>query len=444
MSQADLRGHARRILDAALAAADPYQAVKGALSLEGDTLTVAGQRLDLTEYQRIIAVGAGKAGAPMAQALEEVLDQRLKGGLVVVKDGHGGPTHTVRIVEASHPVPDQRGVEAGRRMLELLGRYAGPGTLVLCLISGGGSALLVGPAPGVELADKQETTRLLLASGADIGEINSIRKHLSSLKGGGLARAAGQSRVVSLIVSDVVGDRLDTIASGPTVADGTTWADCREILNRYGIWDKVPEPVRARIQRGLDGELADTPGPGEASLEGVINQVVAGNRQALTVAADRARELGYQPLILSSTIEGETYDVARVHAAMAREARDTGHPARPPCCLISGGETTVTLGDSPGKGGRNQEFALACALDLEGMDDVLAVSAGTDGTDGPTDAAGAQADGATAARGREKGLEARDFLAGHDAYNFFEPLGDLIITGPTRTNVMDVRLMLVG
>jgi hydroxypyruvate reductase len=444
MTRGELRDHARQILDAALAAADPYQAVKAALSLEGDILTVAGQRIDLGQYQRVIAVGAGKAGAPMARALEEVLEARLKGGLVVVKDGHGGPTSTIRIVEASHPVPDQRGVEAGRQMLELLDRYAGPGTLVFCLISGGGSALLVSPAEGLDLADKQETTRLLLASGADIAEINSIRKHLSRLKGGGLARAAGGGRIISLIVSDVVGDRLDTIASGPTVPDGTTWADCREILGRYGIWPKVPEPVRERIQKGLDGELADTPGPGEASLEGVVNQVVAGNRHCLAVAADRARELGYAPVILSSTIEGETYDVARVHAAMAREARATGHPAGPPCCLISGGETTVTLGDSPGQGGRNQEFALACALDLEGVEGVLAVSAGTDGTDGPTDAAGAQADGDTAARAREKGLEPRDYLARHDAYNFFQPLDDLIITGPTRTNVMDVRLMLVG
>jgi len=441
---AELRDHAGQILQASLEAADPWGAVTRALSLEGDTLTVGGSQLDLSQFQRIVAVGAGKAGHPMAQALEETLGERLKGGLVVVKDGHGGPTGGIKIMEASHPVPDQRGVEAGQLIAELLSREAGPDTLVFCLLSGGGSALLVGPAEGVSLADKQETTRLLLESGAEIAEINAIRKHLSRLKGGGLARLAGQSRVVSLIVSDVVGDRLDTIASGPTVPDATTWTECREIMTRYRIWDQVPEPVRRRVEAGLAGELADTPKPGDASLEGVLNLVVAGNRQALDAAAAKAKALGYAPLILSSTIEGETTDIARMHAAMAREALATGQPLAPPCCLISGGETTVSLGPDHGLGGRNQEFALAAALELDGLDGVLAVSAGTDGTDGPTDAAGAQADGDTAARARKLGLNPREFLARHDAYHFFEKLDGLIITGPTRTNVMDVRLMLMA
>ncbi len=444
MAPDNLRQHAADILRAALEAVEPAQAVKRVLNLEGDTLQINGHSLDLSAYDRIVAVGAGKAGAPMAAALEEVLGPRLLGGKVVVKDGHGGPTQKIQIYEASHPVPDERGVQAGKEIAEFLEAQAGPRTLVFCLLSGGGSALLVSPAPGVSLADKQETTRLLLASGADIAEINAIRKHLSRLKGGNLARLAGESRVVSLIISDVVGDRLDTIASGPTVPDQTTWADCRDTLERYGIWSQVPEPVRQRVQKGLDGEIPDTPKPGQPELEKVINLIVAGNRQALDYAAAKASELGYATLILSSTIEGETYDIARMHAAMAREVRQTGHPLAPPCCLISGGETTVTLGDSPGKGGRNQEFALACALDLEGLEGVLALSAGTDGTDGPTDAAGAQADGHTAARAREKGLDPRDFLERHDAYNFFQPLGDLIITGPTRTNVMDVRLMLIA
>jgi glycerate 2-kinase len=443
MSQDSLRKDAAQILDAALKAVDPALAIKRAMMLEGDLLTVGGQSLNLADYERIIAVGAGKAGAPMAQALEDILGERLQGGMVVVKDGHGGPTQKIRIFEASHPVPDERGVAAGSEIAEFLQKNAGPKTLVFCLLSGGGSALLVSPAPGLSLADKQETTRLLLASGADIAEINSIRKHLSQLKGGGLARLAGDSKVVSLIVSDVVGDRLDTIASGPTVPDQTTWQDCREILGRYGIWDQVPAPVRDRIQHGLDGKLPDTPKPGQPQLEGVVNLIVSGNRHALDFAAAKAKALGYAPLILSSTIEGETYDVARMHAAMAREVRQSGQPIAPPCCLISGGETTVTLGDNPGKGGRNMEFALACVLDLEGVDGVLALSAGTDGTDGPTDAAGAQADGMSAARAREAGLKPRDFLARHDAYNFFEALDDLLITGPTRTNVMDIRLMLI-
>jgi len=444
MSQNDLRQHAAQILLAALEAADPASAIKRAVTLEGASLKVGEQSLNLSDYDRVIAVGAGKAGTPMAQALEDILGDRLAGGIVVVKDGHGGKTKKIRIFEASHPVPDERGVAAGSKIAAFLQDNAGPKSLVFCLLSGGGSALLVSPAPGVTLADKQDTTRLLLACGADIAEINSIRKHLSQLKGGGLARLAGESRVVSLIVSDVVGDRLDTIASGPTVPDHSTWGDCREILGRYGIWEQTPVSVRERIQLGLDGEFPDTPKPGEPQLSKVLNLIVAGNRQALDYASAKAKELGYAPLILSSTIEGETYDVARMHAAMTREVRQTGHPLAPPCCLISGGETTVTLGDNPGKGGRNMEFALACALDLEGLDKVLALSAGTDGTDGPTDAAGAQADGDTASRARKKGLAPRDFLQRHDAYNFFQPLGDLIMTGPTRTNVMDIRLMLIG
>ncbi len=443
MSHRDLRADARAILDAALEAADPYRAVKNALSLEGDRLRAGGREYDLGRFGRIVCVGAGKAGAPMAQALEEVLGDRLAAGRLVVKDGHGGPTRVVEILEASHPVPDERGVAAGGKVAELVRANAAEDTLFFCLLSGGGSALLVSPAEGVTLADKQETTRLLLACGADIGEINAIRKHLSRLKGGGLARLCQPGTVISLIVSDVVGDRLDVIASGPTVGDTSTWRDCREILARYGIWDQVPGTVRGRIEKGLAGELAETPKPGEPELALVSNLIVAGNRGALDHAAAKAGELGYAPLILSSTIEGETADVARMHAAMGREARDTGHPAAPPCCLISGGETTVTLGEGAGKGGRNQEFALAAALDLQGLSGVLALSAGSDGTDGPTDAAGAQADGATCARAREMGLNPRSHLARHDAYPFFQALDDLIVTGPTRTNVMDVRLVLV-
>ena len=281
MSQDTLRQHAGQILQAALEAADPASAIKRAVSLEHGLLNIDGQSLDLSAYERVVAVGAGKAGAPMAQALEDILGDRLDGGMVVVKDGHGGPTRKIRIFEASHPVPDERGVAAGGEIAKFLQENAGPKTLVFCLLSGGGSALLVSPAPGVTLADKQDTTRLLLACGADIGEINSIRKHLSQLKGGGLARLAGESKVVSLIVSDVVGDRLDTIASGPTVPDHSTWADCHEILTRYGIWDQVPSTVRDRIQQGLDGQLPDTPKPGQPQLAQVLNLIVAGNRQAL-------------------------------------------------------------------------------------------------------------------------------------------------------------------
>ncbi len=443
MPASDPRSHARAILEAALAAVDPALALKTALRREGDLLRLGGEVLDLAGFDRIIAVGAGKAGAPMAQALEEVLGERLTAGRVVVKDGHAAPTRVVEMLEASHPVPDRRGVEAGAKLAELLAG-ADEHTLILCLLSGGGSALMVAPAPGISLNDKQRATSLLLACGADIAEINAVRKHLSTVKGGGLARLASPARVISLIVSDVVGDRLDVIASGPTVGDGSTWAQVGDIFDRYGLWEKLPIPVRERARAGLAGQLPDTPKPGEQWFARVSNLVIASNRQALTAASEKARGLGYRPLILSSTIEGETREVARVHAALAQEVRASGHPLAAPCCLISGGETTVTLGERPGKGGRNQEFALAAALDIAGLEGVLVVSAGSDGTDGPTDAAGAWADGQTVARAASRGLKARDFLARHDAYGFFAPLGDLIITGPTRTNVMDVRLVLLG
>ena len=445
MNDQDLRGIARQIVDAALCAADPASAVKRSLVLDGDLLSVVGQDIDLSQYDKIIAVGAGKAGAPMSAALEGILGDRLIAGKVVVKDGHSGPTRTISISEASHPVPDERGVAAGKEIAALLEEHAGPRTLVFSLLSGGGSALLVGPAQGISLADKQAVTAELLACGADIGEINTIRKHLSMLKGGNLARLAGKSKVVSLIISDVVADRLDVIASGPTVPDLSTWEDVREILqDRFGIWDKLPQSVRTRVEQGLAGQIPDTLKPGDPMLERVSNHVIGSCRGAVEFAATKAEELGFRPLILSTTIQGETKDIARMHAAMAREVLETGNPLPRPCCLISGGETTVTLGEDHGLGGRNQEFALAACLDLAGLDGVLLVSAGTDGTDGPTDAAGAWADGRTDSRARAAGMNPREYLARHDAYHFFQRLDDLIITGPTRTNVMDVRLALIA
>ena len=442
MSEDSLRVHARSILEAALRAVDPRRAVRRALRLEGSRLEAGGRVWDLDAFRRVIAVGAGKAGAAMAQALEEILGPRLSAGVVVVKDGHTAPTRLVEVLEASHPVPDRRGVLAGQRLSELL-REARADTLVFCLLSGGGSALLSSPAQGVSLADKQETTRLLLASGADIGEINAVRKHLSRLKGGGLALLASPAPVISLIVSDVVGDRLDVIASGPTVPDPSSWREVFDILERRGLLDEVPAPVRRHLEQGLAGGQPDTPKPGDPRLAEVVNLVVAGNRQALMAARGQARQLGYQTLVLSSTIQGETKDVGRLHAALACEVLASANPLAPPCCLISGGETTVTLGREPGQGGRNQEFALAAALDIQGLKGALVLSAGTDGTDGPTDAAGAQADGTSVARARALGLEARDHLRRHDAYPFFQGLQDLVMTGPTLTNVMDLHLVLV-
>jgi len=291
----------------------------------------------------------------------------------------------------------------------------------------------------VTLSEKRDLTCLLLAAGADIHEINAVRKHLSRIKGGELARLASPARVESLLLSDVVGDNLDVIGSGPTAPDVSTFADAAAVLKRYDIWRRAPESVRVRLECGFRGEIPETPKPGDAAFRRVRNTVIGSNRLALTAAAGRARELGYRTLILSSEIVGETREIARMHAAILREAAHAGRPVKPPACIISGGETTVTLTGN-GLGGRNQEFALAAALDIAGLPNAVVFSAGTDGTDGPTDAAGAIADGATLVRNPD----ARRHLDNHDSYRYFESLGDLVKTGPTHTNVMDVRLMLIG
>jgi len=425
-----LRRHALSIFRAAVAAADPRRTVR-------ETLRLAG----LSRFRRIFAVGAGKASAAMAQAAEQALGRRITGGWINTKDGHGAPLARITVHEASHPVPDARGVEGARRIAEIAAQ-AGEGDLLLCLISGGGSALLPLPMPPVTLEDKQETTRLLLACGATIHEINAVRKHLSAIKGGRLARLAWPAHVLSLLLSDVIGDPLDVIASGPTAPDTSTFASAWAVVEKYGLAGKIPAAARELLQQGLAGKVEETPKPDDPCFRRVTNRIVGSNRLAVDAAVRKARELGYRPLVLSTTIEGETRDIAAMHAAIAREIVAAGRPARPPVCVISGGETTVTLRGG-GLGGRNQEFALAAAIALGGVPGVLVFSAGTDGTDGPTPAAGAMADGATVSRAAALGLDARRMLAANDSYHFFEPLGDLVVTGPTGTNVMDVRLMLV-
>jgi hydroxypyruvate reductase len=407
-----------------------------------DGLQVGEHRFVFKDYDRILVVGAGKAGAPMARALEDLLGDNIADGVIVVKEGHGLPLEHVRIHEASHPVPDERGIRGAEEILSLV-KGAGERDLVLCLISGGGSALLVAPAEGVTLEDKQEVTRLLLACGADIHEINTIRKHLSRAKGGGLARFAYPATVVSLILSDVIGDDLNVIASGPAVPDTSTFEDTRRVLEKYDIWDRVPASVQSRIQQGLVGDIEETPKIGDAVFQKCYTELVGTNIQALKAAGQQAEQLGYQTLILSSTVEGEAREVVKVLTAIAKEVRDSGNPLSAPACILCGGETTVTIrGD--GKGGRNQEFALAAALGLDGIENIVVLAGGTDGNDGPTDAAGAMADGRTLARARAKGLDPLDYLRRNDSYHFFQALDDLVITGPTLTNVMDVYMLLVG
>jgi len=437
----EMRQQAFEIFQAAIRAVDPVEAILRHVKADDGSLLIGDRRLELKNYERILVVGAGKADAPMAQAMEQILGERVSGGLIVVKDGHGLPLKHVRIQEASHPVPDERGIKGAEDILALL-NGAGERDLIICLMSGGGSALLVAPVEGVSLEDKQEVTRHLLASGANIHEINMVRKHLSRVKGGGLARVAHPATVVSLILSDVIGDDLDVIASGPTVPDSSTFGQAERVLKVYGIRDKLPRSVREHMEKGVSGEIEEIPKPGDSSFQRDVWQLVGTNLQALKAASKEAERQGYHSVILSAMIEGETRDVAKMHAAIAKQVLSSGHPVAPPACLLAGGETTVTL-QGEGKGGRNMEFALASAIAMDGKKHVVVLSGGTDGTDGPTDSAGAIADGETLARARAKGLDAVQYLQRNDSYSFFEVLGDLLMTGPTRTNVMDVCLVLV-
>jgi glycerate-2-kinase len=378
----------------------------------------------------------------MGRALEDLLGGRITDGVMVTKEGHGLPMTYLRIHEASHPVPDRRGIKGTEEILSLVQR-AGVRDLVLCLISGGGSALMVSPVEGITLDDKQVITTHMLACGADIHEINAIRKHLSRIKGGGLAKLVYPATLVSLILSDVIGDDLNVIASGPTVPDTSTFVDARQICRKYGIWNQVPASIKKRINDGLRGDVPETPSTGDRIFKKCYPLLVGTNLHALKSAATKAHQLGYHVLILSSTIEGEAREAAKVLAAVAREIRTSGHPLLTPACILCGGETTVTI-QGDGKGGRNQEFALSAACAINGLEDVVILAGGTDGNDGPTDAAGAIVDGDTLARAIEKKLIPQDYLNRNDAYHFFNNLEDLVITGPTGTNVMDIYMVLVG
>jgi len=437
-----MKHDADRIFKSAIRAVDPGAAIRRTCKRDDNLLHIGDRTYDLSGFEDVYIIGAGKAGAPMALALEELLGDRVTDGVVCVKYGHSESTRFTRIMEGGHPVPDENGVTAARKILDTA-RRAGERDLVLCVLSGGGSALAPLPVSGITLEEKQEATRVLLASGATIHEINTIRKHISDFKGGNLAEAVYPARLVSLILSDVVGDDLDVIASGPTVPDSSTYEECQRILDRREIADSIPESIRAHILRGVRGRVPETPKPGDPVFLGTQNLVVGCNRDAVLAAASEARRLGYEALILSTRIEGEAKEVARVLAAVAKEIVESGNPIAPPACILSGGETTVTL-KGHGLGGRNTEFVLASAMELAGWNSVVTVSVGTDGTDGPTDAAGAVCDGLTVRRAREKGLNPESYLSNNDSFHFFEQLGGLIRTGPTKTNVMDVRFSLVG
>ncbi|MFA5206563.1 MAG: DUF4147 domain-containing protein [Lentisphaeria bacterium] len=431
------------LIQAALAAVEPGAAVRVAVGRDGDVLSVAGHAYNLRDYDRVFLAGGGKAGAPMAQALAAILGDRLTAGWVNVKEGHlarGTVPAALTIHEARHPVPDAAGLAGAERVLALA-REAGARDLLFCLISGGGSALLPAPAASLSLDDVQALTGVLLRCGATINEVNAVRKHVSRLAGGQLARAAAPAAVVSLILSDVVGSPLDVIASGPTVPDGSTFAEALAVLDRYGVTETVPATVRAHLLAGRQGRVPETPKPGDRLFRRVQNVIVGGNAIAAQAAKAEAERLGFHALVLSTYVEGEAREVGRVAAGIAKSLTADGLPLARPACVILGGETTVTVRGA-GRGGRNQELALAAALALDGWAGVTVIALATDGTDGPTDAAGAVVTGDTVRRAREQGLDAAAFLAANDAYTFFDRAGGLLRTGPTNTNVNDLTVIL--
>jgi glycerate 2-kinase len=459
---------ARSICTAALDAVDPGWLVRTNVVRDGDGLRVVGETFDLSSFENVRLIAFGKAAAGMAEALAEILGDRLSDGLVITpapanpQDGSqpdlapapaatkGSPGVKTEYLEAAHPVPDDRSVEAARRALALAEK-AGAKDLVFVCISGGGSSLLCLPAEGLALKDKTVLTRDLLRAGASIRELNVVRKHLSGIKGGGLAKAAFPATLVSLLISDVNGDDLETIASGPTYWDSSTFADAREILERYGLWQKAPASVRARIEAGERGEAPETLKSDDPVFENAHALVIGNNLTALRGARRRAEGLGFEPFILTSTDEGEACKAAHDYAAFIAGLACSMSTAPRPVCLLAGGELTVEV-RGKGKGGRNTEFVLASLLEFAEEEvasavspglEWLVLSMGTDGVDGPTDAAGAWADGATLDRAKLLGLDAEKHLDENDSYSFFEKTGNLVITGPTGTNVCDVRVFLI-
>jgi len=442
----EMKRTAKVIFSKALSAVDPSKILKETIRIEGDHLSIKiegdSERIfDLKRFHRIFLAGTGKASNSMAHAIEELFGDRVTKGVVTTKYGHLLPLKQTQSIEAGHPIPDRKGYEGARKIQRLL-KESGPDDLVIFLLSGGASALLPFPADGIDLKEKQEVTQLLLDSGADIKEINTVRKHISRMKGGWVAKWAYPSTVIAFILSDVVGDQLDVIGSGPTVPDPSTFEESLEILKKYDLLNEVAPSVRKHLQSGKEGKVEETPKPGEAVFERVSNILIGSNILALREAKREAESLGFNAIILSSSIEGETREASRFHAAVAKEVISSGNPVPRPACILSGGETTVTI-KGKGQGGRNQEFALAGALEISGIEKIVLLSGGTDGTDGPTDASGALADHTTVQRAETMGLNPNVHLENNDAYPFFQKLGDLLITGPTHTNVMDVRIMLV-
>ena len=436
------RKAALEALESALEAVNPKAIVESRLIVEGKTLKIGKREFDLKKFKHVFVVGGGKASGKMAEALESALGDKITRGIVNVPyDSEPCKTQRIELRNASHPIPDQAGVKGTQEMLGLVSQ-AEEDDLIICLISGGGSSLMPLPRGKISLGDKQMVTNDLLKSGATIKEINTVRKHISDFKGGWLAQKAYPATIVNLVLSDVIGDPLEFIASGPTVPDSTTFGDSITVLRRYGLWRQTPRSVRGLLVKGQKGLIAETPKPGARVFRRVYDVIIGNNRLATFAAHKSFQSAGFHSLILSSVLEGEAKQVGTVLASIAEEVMISGNPLPRPCGIIAGGETTVAV-FGKGKGGRNQEIALSAALKIIGKDGVAIASFSTDGTDGPTDAAGALVDGKTIARSCEERLDARSFLGNNDSYNFFLKLGDLIFTGPTGTNVNDVSVVVV-
>lgn len=432
---------ALRSLESALEAADPKKIIRKKLRLENLILKVDNHSFDLKNYRKIYVIGGGKASGSMAEALEQILGNHIAAGIVNIPQDTVCKTSIVKLHEASHPIPDEAGVEGTRQMVKIA-EEAEYDDLIICLISGGGSSLMPLPRDGISIVDKRKITSALLMCGATISEINTVRKHMSDFKGGWLAKKAYPATVLNLILSDVVGDPLDFIASGPTVPDSTTFSDATKVLKKHGLWGETPPSIRNVLSQGEKGAIPETPKANDKAFEKVYNVVVGNNRLASQAAQDYLKSEGLNTLLLTTTLEGEARHVATAFASIAREISASGNPVKSPAGIVLGGETTVTV-QGKGRGGRNQEIALAASLRLKYMDRMAVASLSTDGIDGPTDAAGAVADGQTTTRAAKLGLGAEQFLLDNDSYNFFSKLGDLIFTGPTGTNVNDVTVIVV-
>lgn len=431
------------ILRSSLEAVDPYSAVRAALRREGETLWLGETACPLDEGGRVFLISVGKAAPDMARAAVDLLGPRVHAGAVVqkhpVQGGEGGLPASLMVFRGGHPVPNAGSLAAARNIRQILAETR-ERDLVLCLISGGGSALMTDPHEGLSLDEIQTLTGQLLACGARIDEINTIRKHLDQVKGGGLARAAHPARLLTLVLSDVVGNPLDMVASGPTVPDPTTFADALAILEKYDLKEEVPDAVLAHLAAGAKGQLPDTPGADAPIFERAQTRVVGSNLRAARAGLARAQEAGFNAQLLTTYLQGDAREAGRFLGAILRQVDESGQPLARPACLIAGGETTVVV-KGEGLGGRNLEVALAAAREIAGLEKVVFISLATDGEDGPTDAAGAVVTGETMAAAAAHNLDAADFLARNDSYHFFEPLGALVRIGPTGTNVNDLSFL---